>query len=120
MYEVKQFRFYLTYFDVRRYIFGIEEKYGENSACVRAFNKTDFMARLDNPVKYAVDADALLLDIRSFWAKSGFEKEVEEYDKVFAEERKERGKELPHIPMHERWKMDEEMWKKMEKNKKAP
>ena len=120
MYEVKPFPFYIMYFDVRRYISSLKKAYGEDSACVQAFNKTDFMDRLGCPVKYAVDADELLLDIRKFLVESGFEKEVEAQDKVFAEERSDRGKEHAYIPMHERWKMDEEMWKKMEKNKKAP
>ena len=104
MIKVKPFPFFINYMDIDQYLFWMVDKYGENAEWISKFDQTDFQQRIDNPVKYKINADELLLSIRQFLVDSGYEKEVKACDKEFSDKRKNRGKENPYVPISERWK----------------
>lgn len=105
--KIEGFPFYINYLDVDEYCFWLLDAYGEDSEIVKIIDANDFMDKSDNPQKYRINADELLLEIRQFLIDNGFEKEIAVCDKAFAEERKNRGKKNPYIPMHKRWETDE-------------
>ena len=113
--EVKQFPFYINYMDVDSYLFWLMDEYGEDAAWIDLIDQHhDDDSKWDNQ---DYNADDLLLIIRQFLVDNGFEEEVDECDRAFAEERKGRGKKNPYIPMHKRWEMDDADFKEMEKKK---
>ena len=102
--KVEQFPFYINYLDVDDYCFWLMDAYGEDAEFINLIDQ-----HYDGDVKWdkqAYDANVLLLLLRQCLVDNGFEAEVSACDRVFAEERKNRGKKNPYIPMHKRWKMD--------------
>lgn len=104
MIKLKHFPFYINYMDVELYVFWLMDTYGEDAEFVSLLDDNNFDSRMTNP---DVNADVLLLEIRQFLTDNGFEKEVEACDKAFLDERKNRGKTNPYVPMHKRWEMDD-------------
>lgn len=104
--KIEHFPFYINYMDIDLYCFWLIDTYGEDAPFIKVIDENNFMDQCDNPQKYKKNADVLLLEIRQCLVDSGFEKEVAACDKAFVEERKNRGKENPYIPMHKRWEMD--------------
>ncbi len=103
MNKIKNFPFYINYYDVDQYCFLLIDLFGENAECVKLIDD-NYTHRIDNP---KCNADVLLLEIRQFLADNGFKTEVEACDKQFSnEERMKRGMKNPYIAMHERWKKD--------------
>lgn len=100
MKKPEQFPFYINYMDIDLYLFWLMDNYGTDAAFVPLLD-AEFGSRIHKPDK---NADELLLEIRQFLCDKGFENEVLSCDKAFSEneERKERGKVNPYIPMSKR------------------
>ena len=81
--KVEQFAFYISYMDINTYCFWLIDTYGEDAAFVDVIDKNDFMDKCDNPQKYKINADKLLLEIRQCLVDNGFEEEVNACDKAF-------------------------------------
>ncbi len=111
MSKLEHFPFYINYMDVDLYCFWLIDTFGDDSAFIQLLDDNNFSDKCDNPEKYKINADELLLEIRQCLVDSGFEKEVTACDKAFAEKRAGRGSKNPYIPMHKRWEMDDAAWK---------
>ncbi len=105
MNKIKNFPFYITYWDVGCYMFKLAETYGEKSNIVKIIDD-NFFDQYTNPVKYKINADELMFNMRKCIADSGFEKEIKETDKWFIEKNKGRNKINHYIPMSKRWEKD--------------
>ena len=104
---VKQFPFYVTYWDISEYCFWLVDTYGEQAPFVEIIDNHKFMEQCGNPQKYKKDADVLLREIRQCLVDNGFDAEIAACDKAFANnERKKRGIKPTYIPLTERWKHD--------------
>lgn len=100
---MKPFEFPVYGYECDEYCYSIVDKYGENSSIVQLLDKN--YERLVRKSKEYVEQ---LNAIRKFLWDSGFNKEIEEQDKIFLDKVKKRPRKQA-TPLFERWKTDR--WK---------
>lgn len=99
---MKQFDFYIIGMDVWDYTDILIEQNGEESEIIQLLDVN--YDRLEK--SHSAYAD-VLLEIRNFLQDHGFERQIKQCDEAFVKKIGNRGNVCPHVPMFERWKMDE-------------
>lgn len=100
---MKPFEFPVYGYECDKYCYSIVDKYGEDSSIVQLLDK-NYERLVSKSKEYVEQLNA----VRKFLWDSGFNKEIEEQDKIFLDKVKKRPRKQA-TPLFERWEADR--WK---------